>query len=186
MQIENIQALPKLCSWYCHRNTFISAAACKGRELMTYKNSGEAFYPTKLAFQQNDPFLAQSCFGQTLLSIKSANVQLLCCDLFCSVLEQPSPEPVSKSWFSSLHKTLNKTKLGWAGSWASVPYWPMNRRQRQNRERLSKALWTVGSGVAKAMIYSQTEEGGVNKDRRPEPRFLKSKRATRSEVTTNW
>lgn len=52
---------------------------------MTYKNSGDAFYPTKLASQQNDPLLAQPCLGQTLLSIKSAHLQLLCCDLFCSV-----------------------------------------------------------------------------------------------------
>lgn len=187
MQIENARALPKLCSWYGHRNTFLSAAACEGGDLVSYENSGEASNPAKLASQQNDPPRAQSCFGQTLLSIKSAHVQLLCWDLFCSVMEQPSPEPVSKSWFSSLHKALNKTKLGWAGSWAFVmTYRPMKRRQRPNRERLLRALWTVGSGVAKAMIYSQTEEGGVNKDRRPEPRFLKSKRATGSELTTSW
>lgn len=60
------------------------------------------------------PCSSQSCFGQTLLSIKSANVQLLenTGAVIYSAMLRASPDHASKSWFSPLHKRV-WTKQSW-------------------------------------------------------------------------
>lgn len=138
------------------RNTFISAAACKGRELTAYYKQIRGILPhqnhhsKRMTLSHPSPVLARLSYPLKALMFTCSKTQKLWFILQRTVPGQPRA-CFKILVFLFVQKSLDKTKLGWARSQALEPYWPMNRRQRQNRDWLSKALWTVGSGVAKAM-----------------------------------
>lgn len=60
--------------------------------------------------------------------------------------------------FLFAQKSLDKTKLGWAGSRAPVPYWPKTRRQRQNRDGCPKLCGSWEAVLPRWWFIARPEE----------------------------